>query len=175
MDDANKACKTLTVPRTAGKAFFVIALLFAGFMVITVLRRGHFVETIGTTVAITLCGVVGFLGFFMREVCVFTSSPPSMRIERRILDMRVHTKRIDIAAVRWIRSRWTVQGITLELGAENSWNTIEIQTTYLTLQQYALARGKQETRLNEIRASIARMLEIKDSGWEKYPTQRNLP
>jgi hypothetical protein len=97
-----------------------------------------------------------------------------MRIERRIIDMRVHTRLIDIATVRWIRSRWTIQGATLELGAANSWNTIGVQTTYLSRQQYILARGEQESRLNEIRGSIARVLKIKDAGWEKYPTQRSV-
>jgi hypothetical protein len=174
MDDANETCETLTVPRTTGKAFFVVVLLTVGCFVITALRKGHFLEAIGTTVAVALCGVVGFLGLFLKEVCVFTTSPQSMRIERWIVGVRVHTKLIDIAAVRWIRSRWTVQGATLELGAENSWDTIEVQTTYLSTQQYALARGEQESRLNEIRGSIARMLRIKDAGWEKYPTQRSL-
>jgi hypothetical protein len=174
MDDVIETCETLAVPRSTGKAFFVVVLLAAGLIVIAALRKGHFLETKGTTIAVALCGAVGFLGLFLREVCVFTSSPHSMRIERWIFVVRVRTKLVDITAVSWIRSRWTVQGATLELGAENSWDIVEVQTTYLSTQQYILARREQESRLNEVRGSIARMLKIKDAGWEKYPTQRSL-
>lgn len=175
MDDFNDKSKTLTVPRTSGKAFFLIVLLFVGIIVIAASRKGHLLDATGTTVAVALCGAVGLLGLLSREVCVFKCAPRSMRIERRIFDRRVRAKLIGIDAVSWIRSRWTAQGITLELGSANSWNTIEVQTTYMYLQQYALARGQQESRVNEVRASIAQLLNIKDAGWDTYPTQRSLP
>jgi hypothetical protein len=165
--------KSLTVPRTTGKGFFTLLLLFLGFIVILALYKGHLLEATGTTVAIALCSVVGLLGLLSREVCVFTSDPRSMRVERWIVDRRVHAKPMDIGAVRWIRSRWTTQGITLELGAQNSWDTIEVQTTYLSRQEYGVGRGEQESRINEIRASVAQLLDIADAGWEKYPTQRS--
>jgi hypothetical protein len=165
MDDANDTGKSLTVPRASGQAFFVIVLLFAGFLLITALRKGHLLEATGTVIAIGLCSMVGLFNLLSREVCVFTSDPRSMQIERWIVDTRVHAKLVDINEVRWIRSRWTTQGITLELGAQNSWNTIEVQTTYMYRQQYALGRGEQELRVNEIRASVARLLNIKDAGW----------
>jgi hypothetical protein len=174
MDDASNSNKTLIIPRTSGKAFFVVILLFAGFIVITALRKGHLLEATWTTVAYTLCSVAGLLGLLSNEVCAFTSNPRSMCIERRIVDMRVRVELVDIDAVSWIRSRWTAQGISLELGAENSWSTIEVQTTYMFTLQYALARGEQESRVNGIRASIAQLLNIRDAGWEKYPTQRSL-
>jgi hypothetical protein len=145
--------------------------------VVTAFRKGHFLGITGTAVAVATCsviGLLGLLGLLSREICVFTSNPRSMRIERWIVDTRISTKLVDIAAVSWIRSRWTVEGTTLELGAENSWNTIEVQTTYMSRQQYALARGEQESRVNGIRAAIAQVLNIKDAGWEKYPTQRSL-
>ncbi|WP_321818705.1 MULTISPECIES: hypothetical protein [unclassified Paraburkholderia] len=94
-------------------------------------------------------------GLLSSEVCVFTSHPLSMHIKRWIVDARVHAKLIDIDAVHWIRSRWTIHGITLELGVKNSWDTIEAQVTYMSTQEFALARGEQESRVNELRASIA--------------------
>jgi hypothetical protein len=166
MDHTNDKGKSLTVPRTSGQTFFLIVLLFAGFMLITALRKGHLLETTGTVVAIGLCSVVGLFNLLSREICVFTSDPRSMRIERWIVDTRVHAKPVDVNEVRWIRSRWTTQGIALELGAQNSWNTIVVQTTYMYRQQYALGRGEQELRVNEIRASVARLLDITDAGWE---------
>ncbi|WP_091997198.1 hypothetical protein [Paraburkholderia lycopersici] len=168
MDDADDKGKSLTVPHTTGKGFFVFVLLFLGFIVISALHKGHLPGTTGTTVTIALCSVIGLLGLLSKEVCVFTSDPRSMRVERWIVDRRVHTKPIDIDAVRWIRSRWTGQGITLELGAQNSWNTIEVQTTYLSRQEYGLGRGEQESRVNGIRASVAQLLDISDAGWETH-------
>lgn len=106
---------------------------------------------------------------------MFQSKPRSMRIERWVIDRRISEKTVDIEAVNWIRSRWTIQGIALELGFEKSWDTIEVQTTYMYLQQFVLGRGQQESRVNEIRASIAQLLDIKDAGWETFPTQRKHP
>jgi hypothetical protein len=172
MDDADTENKTLTIPRTSGKAFFVLVLLLAGFLVISSLLKDHLFGATATTVAAALCSVFGLLGLLSSEVCVFASHPRSMRIERWIVDAQVRAQLIDIDAVCWIRSRWTLQGITLELGVENSWDTIEVQTTYMSTQQLALARGEQEARVNELRASIAQLLSIEDVGWEKYPKQR---
>ncbi|MFB9127595.1 hypothetical protein E2553_41545 [Paraburkholderia dipogonis] len=73
MDDANDMGKSLTVPRTTGKGFFVFILLFLGFIVILALRKGHLLEATGTAVAITLCTVVALFGLLSKEVCVFTS------------------------------------------------------------------------------------------------------
>ena len=175
MEDADTKNKTLTIPRTSGKALSVLVVLMVCFLVIFGLRAGQFLSVTATTVAAAVCSVVWLLGLLSSEVCVFTSHPRSMRIERWIVDARVHAKLIDIDAVRWIRSRWTIQGLTLELGVENSWDTIEVQTTYMSTQEFALARGEQESRVNELRASIAQLLNIKDAGWEKYPTQRASP
>jgi hypothetical protein len=174
MDDVNDKGKSLTVPRTTGKGVFVFVLLLLGLVVISALRKGHLLEATGTAVAIGLCTVVGLVGLLSKEVCVFTGDPRSMRVERWIVDMRVHAKPIDIDPVRWIRSRWTTQGITLELGAQNSWDTIEVQTTYLSRQEIGLGRGAEESRVNEIRASVAQLLDITDAGWETYPKQRSL-
>jgi hypothetical protein len=171
MDDADDKGKSLTVPRASGQQFFVFVLLFFGFMVISALHKGHFLEATGTAVAVALFSVVGLFSLLSREVCVFTSDPRSMRVERWIVDMRVHAKLIDIGAISWIRSRWTTQGITLELGAQNSWDTIEVQTTYLSTKQYGLGRGEQESRVSEIRASVAQLLNIKDAGWETCSTR----
>ncbi|WP_321817048.1 MULTISPECIES: hypothetical protein [unclassified Paraburkholderia] len=175
MDDDDTKDKTLTIPRASGKTLFVVVVLMVCFLVIFALRKGHLLGLTATIVAAAICSVVWLLGLLSSEVCVFTSHPRSMRIERWIVDVRVHAKLIDIDAVRWIRSRWTIQGITLELGVENSWDTIEVQTTYMSAQEFALSRGEQESRVNELRVSIAQFLNIKDAGWEKYPTQRASP
>jgi len=175
LENSDDKGKTITLPRQFGKAYFITVLFFCGIIVIAGLLRGHLLETTGTTIAIGLLGLVVFFALLSGEVCVFQSKPRLMRIERWVIDRRISEKTVDIEAVNWIRSRWTIQGITLELGFEESWDTIEVQTTYMYLQQFGFGRGQQESRVNEIRASIAQLLDIKDAGWEKFPTQRKLP
>jgi hypothetical protein len=175
MDDTNETGETLTVPRTTEKAVFVIALLLGGFLFTAALRRGPILGAAGVTIAVILCCLAGLIGLLSREVCVFTSHPRSMRIEGWFAGIRVRTKPVDISSVSWVRSRGTAQGASVELGiGEQTWNTIEVQTTYLTRQQYAFALAEQAARLDEIRASIARVLGIKDAGWEKSPAQRSV-
>ncbi|MCA8251941.1 hypothetical protein LGM89_01565 [Burkholderia sp. AU31624] len=176
MSETNNKRKMLSVPRTSGGTFFLIVMLSGGIMVTMALRKGHLIDAAGTIAAVGLCGTMSLLYLLSKEVCVFTGDPRSMQIERRIIGRLLQKERVDIHAVTWIRSRWTIQGITLELGSENSWETIEVQTTYMRLQQLSLAsaRDQQESRVTEIRASIAGLLNIRDAGWEKYPSQRSL-
>ncbi len=168
--DANETFETVTVPRTTGNGYFVLVFITSVLIVTIALRKEHVVGTFGATITLAICGVVGLVNLLSRQVCVFTTVPRSMRIERWIMGMRVHSESVDIASTSRIRSHWTMSGLSLELGDDVSWKTINVQTAYLTKGQQTLSRGEQASRMDEVRSSIARVLKIRDDGWEKYST-----
>ena len=143
-----------------------VCLFLLGFLLIAELRRHQILSGTGTTIAAALYGVLGLLGLLSREVCVFSGTPRSMKTERWIVDARVRATLISIEAVRWVRSRWSGGKAFLELGPDDLSGVIEVQTMQLGAREFS-SHLDVERRMNEVRASIAMLLDIEDVGWEK--------
>ncbi|WP_162916174.1 hypothetical protein [Burkholderia sp. PAMC 26561] len=159
--------KLITVERRTGTMMPKLCLFLLGFLLIAELRRHQILSGTGPTIAAALYGVLGLLGLLSREVCVFSGSPRSMNTERWIVDARVRATPINIETVRWVRSRWSGGKAFLELGPDGSSGAIEVQTTQLGAREFS-SRLDVERRMNEVRASIAMLLDIEDGGWESF-------